>query len=78
MGEIKKIGADMIDEYIYLQMRSIEDIDIRQSVWIKAPDEIRLLGGALFGDVSYGRIFIYHNGAQSYYKSRGYRSYIVI
>lgn len=69
----KAMGIDLLteDEYRYLQQ--LGTFDAKTSSWIQTPAEIRKLGGALFGDFRYGRVFFYHNGAQSYYAARGFR-----
>ena len=72
----KKIGITLMDEDMYRYLQSIDPIDQKTSSWIKTPDEIRSLGGALFGDYRYQTTFIYHNGADSYYGARGFRGYI--
>ena len=59
-------------------MQTLEDFDLKTSSWIATPKSIRDLGGALNAEKRYGRAFIFHNGADSYYQSRGYRSYIEI
>lgn len=64
------------EEYTYLQ--TLGDFDLKSSSWIKTDSDIRVLGGALFGDKRYGRTFIYHNGAESYYSGRGFRSKLII
>ncbi|MDO5100374.1 MAG: DUF4256 domain-containing protein [Eubacteriales bacterium] len=66
-------GLELMTEELYLRLQAVEAVDEKQSVWLQTPDEIRRLGGALFGDRRYGRVFIYHNGAESYYSSRGFR-----
>ncbi|AUD63284.1 hypothetical protein BK010_06655 [Tenericutes bacterium MO-XQ] len=74
----KKIGITLMNENMYRYMQSLEPIDLKTSSWIKTPDDIRSLGGALFGDHRYKTTFIYHNGADSYYGSRGFRGYLKI
>jgi len=59
-------------------LQQIEEFDLKTSSWLATPEDIRKLGGALFADRRYGRIFIYHNDAQSYYAARGFRSYLKI
>jgi hypothetical protein len=63
---------------LYHQLQTFEPHDIKTSSWVQTPDSVRTLGGALFGDTRYGRTFIYHNGADSYYSSRGFRGFIKI
>jgi hypothetical protein len=69
----KEIGIDLLDENQYRYLQKLEDFDTKTSSWIKTPEKIRNLGGALFGDFRYGTVFIYHNGADSYYGARGFR-----
>jgi hypothetical protein len=71
-----KIGITLLDEINYVKLQSFGAVDCKTSSWIQTPEAIRNLGGALFGDYRYGRVFIYHNGASSYYGSRGFRGYI--
>ena len=70
------IGIQIVDETMYHQLQAVESFDEKTSSWILTPKELRDKGGALFGDTRYGRVFIYHNGADSYYESRGFRGYI--
>ena len=74
----KQIGITLVDEKLYHAMQELDDFDLKTSSWISTPQEIRQLGGALFGDKRYNRTFIYHNGADSYYGSRGFRGYFII
>ena len=67
------IGAELLTEEEYLALQKLGEFDTKTSSWLKTPEEIRKLGGALFGDRRYGRAFIYHNGAQSYFAARGFR-----
>ncbi|MFI8126563.1 DUF4256 domain-containing protein [Acinetobacter sp. ABJ-A23_2] len=68
-----EMGVELLTEEQYFQLQQIEELDLKTSSWIATPAEIRKLGGALFADRRYGRVFIYHNGAQSYYAVRGFR-----
>jgi hypothetical protein len=68
-----EIGIELMSEEDYRQLQKIGPFDTKTSSWLKTPDDIRKLGGALFGDYRYGQVFIYHNGAQSYYGVRGFR-----
>lgn len=70
------IGSKLIDEHMYRFIQGKEDLDLKTSCWLLTPKDIRSLGGALFGDKRYNNTFVYHNGADSYYSSRGFRSYI--
>lgn len=67
------MGVELLDEAQYRELQSLGAFDTKSSSWIKTPPELRKLGGALFGDRRYDRVFIYHNGAQSYYGARGFR-----
>ncbi|MFV5662235.1 DUF4256 domain-containing protein [Acinetobacter pittii] len=68
-----EMGVELLTEEQYYQLQEIEEFDLKTSSWLKTPNEIRKLDGALFADRRYGRVFIYHNGAQSYYAARGFR-----
>jgi hypothetical protein len=68
-----EMGADLLNEEQYRYLQSLGDFDTKTSSWLKTPSDIRKLGGAIFGDKRYGKAFVYHNGAQSYYKVRGFR-----
>ena len=72
------LGISVIDEMMYVKLQDLEDFDLKTSSWILTDDNLRSLGGALFGDKRYQRTFIYHNGADSYYGSRGFRGYITL
>ncbi|USA53135.1 DUF4256 domain-containing protein [Acinetobacter sp. C32I] len=67
------IGIEMLTEEQYRQLQSVEHFDLKTSSWVKTPEDVRKLGGAIFCDSRYGRVFTYHNGAQSYYATRGFR-----
>lgn len=68
-----EMGIELLTEQEYRKLQDIEQVDMKTSSWLKTPSEMRELGGALFGDRRFGRVFIYHNGAQSYYGARGFR-----
>jgi len=68
-----EIGIDLLDEAQYRELQKLEKFDTKTSSWIKTPDKIRALGGALFCDLRYDTVFTYHNGAESYYAARGFR-----
>lgn len=68
-----EMGIELLDEEQYRQLQTIENFDMKTSSWLRTPADIRALGGALFGDFRYGHVFIYHNGAESYYSSRAFR-----
>jgi Protein of unknown function (DUF4256) len=67
------MGVELLTEEQYRELQRLGNFDIKTSSWIKTPDEIRKLGGSIFGDRRFGRVFIYHNGAESYYAARGFR-----
>ncbi|MBN2261675.1 MAG: DUF4256 domain-containing protein [Prolixibacteraceae bacterium] len=67
------MGIKVLDEEEYRYLQQFGPFDTKTSSWLKTPDEIRKLGGAIFGDFRYGKVFVYHNGAQSYYSARGFR-----
>nr|WP_301183564.1 DUF4256 domain-containing protein [Limosilactobacillus fermentum] len=69
----EKLGAYLLDEEDYLLLQSIGDFDLKCSCLLATPAGVRKLGGAVFGDKRFGRTFIYHNTADCYYASRGYR-----
>ena len=67
------IGIEILTEKEYRELQRLGEFDTKTSSWIKTPTEIRKLGGAIFADKRYNEIFVYHNGAQSYYAGRGFR-----
>lgn len=73
-----EMGVEVMDEKLYRHLQTLEAVDLKTSSWIKTPDEIRTLGGAIFADRRYDTIFIYHNSADSYYGSRGFRAYLEV
>jgi hypothetical protein len=66
-------GVELLTEAQYRALQQLGEFDLKTSSWIATPAEVRALGGALFCDRRYGRVFVYHNGAQSYYAARGFR-----
>jgi hypothetical protein len=68
------MGVELLTEAEYFELQTLGEFDRKTSSWVRTPDEIRAMGGALYGDLRYGRVFIGHNGAQSYYSSRGFRA----
>jgi len=72
------LGFDLLDEALYRKLQVFGPFDTKTSSWIKTPDEIRSLKGALFCDFRYGQTFTYHNGADSYYESRGFRGFVKV
>ena len=67
------MGVDLLTEEQYHELQRLGEFDTKSSSWLKTPANIRQLGGAIFGDRRFGRVFIYHNGAESYYSGRGFR-----
>lgn len=72
------MAVEILDEEQYRYLQTLGEFDLKTSSWIKTPDNIRKLGGALFGDRRYDTVFIYHNGAESYYAARGFRASLTI
>jgi len=67
------MGIDILTEEQYRELQKLGKLDTKTSSWIKTPDDIRKLGGAIFCDRRYNTVFVYHNGAESYYAVRGFR-----
>lgn len=67
------MGLEILTEGQYRQLQELGDFDTKTSSWVKTPHDIRKLGGAIFCDHRYGNVFVYHNGAESYYAARGFR-----
>ena len=72
------MGVELLTEEQYFELQKLGEFDTKSSSWIKTPAEIRKLGGALYCDRRYGRVFVGHNGAQSYYSGRGFRAAVVV
>lgn len=68
-----EIGIELLTEEDYRYLQTVGSFDTKTSSWLETPENIRKLGGAIFGDFRYGTVFIYHNGAESYYAARGFR-----
>jgi hypothetical protein len=73
MERAAALGIELLGEEQYRALQALGEFDTKTSSWIATPPEVRALGGALFCDRRYGRVFVYHNGAQSYYAARGFR-----
>ena len=69
----KSMGIDVLTEEDYRYLQTLGKFDLKTSSWLQTPDNIRKLGGAIFGDRRYDTVFVYHNGAESYYSGRGFR-----
>ena len=72
------MGIELLTEEQYRQLQQLGNFDTKTSSWIQTPDDIRELGGALFCDRRYNTVFVYHNGAESYYAARGFRGSIIV
>jgi len=73
LDEAAVMGVEVLTEEQYRALQELGEFDRKTSSWLKTPAEVRELGGAIFGDRRYDRVFIYHNGAESYYGARGFR-----
>lgn len=78
VGMAAEMGIDLLTETQYRQLQELDEFDTKTSSWVQTPAEIRKLGGALFCDRRFNHIFLYHNGAESYYASRGFRGILTI
>jgi len=72
-GLAAAIGVELLSEEQYRALQELGEFDLKTSSWVATPGDVRSRGGALFCDRRYGRVFVYHNGAQSYYAARGFR-----
>ncbi|HLG25865.1 MAG TPA: DUF4256 domain-containing protein [Candidatus Gracilibacteria bacterium] len=78
MGMAAAMGIEILTEEQYRELQKLGNFDAKTSSWVKTPSDIRKLGGALFADRRYDNIFIYHNGAESYYAARGFRGLLKV
>lgn len=78
IGMAADMGVEILTEEQYLELQKLGNFDTKTSSWLIAPPGVRKLGGAIFGDRRFGRVFIYHNGAESYYGVRGFRARLKI
>lgn len=73
VGMASEMGIELLTEKQYRELQELGNFDTKTSSWLATPPEIRKLGGAIFGDCRFGRVFVYHNGAESYYGGRAFR-----
>lgn len=74
VGMAAAMGVELLTEERYRELQEVGEFDTKTSSWIETPKDVRALGGALFCDRRYGKVFVYHNGAESYYAARGFRA----
>lgn len=72
------MGIEILTEVQYRELQTLGDFDLKTSCWVKTPPNVRKLGGALFCDRRFGLVFVYHNGAESYYAGRGFRGLVTV
>jgi hypothetical protein len=73
-----EMGVELLNEKEYRKLQEFKHLDSKTSSWLQTPADVRKLGGAIFGDFRYDRVFIYHNGVQSYYAARGFRGILIV
>ena len=78
VGLAQDMGIELLTEEEYWELQQLGNFDTKTSSWLKTHSEVRNLGGAIFADYRFGRIFTYHNGAESYYAARGFRAKLVV
>ena len=78
VASAEKMGIELLDEATYRHLQTLGTFDLKTSSWIATPESIRQKGGALFCDRRYDQIFVYHNGADSYYAARGFRGMFIL
>lgn len=78
MSMAAEMGIELLTEEDYRTLQTVGEFDLKSSSWVKTPDKIRKLGGAIFCDRRYDTVFTYHNGADSYYSARGFRGKLEI
>ena len=74
LDQAAAMGVELLSEEQYRKLQELGEFDLKTSSWVVTPDDVRGRGGALFCDRRYGRVFVYHNGAESYYAARGFRA----
>ena len=78
MHQANEMGIELLDEELYKRLQQLGQFYLKTSSWIATPEEFRKLGGALFAERRYGRVFFFHNGADSYYSVRGWRGFVCL
>ena len=78
MDMATEMGIEILTEVQYRELQKLGEFDTKTSSWVQTPADIRKLGGALFCDRRFGHVFVYHNGAQSYYAARGFRGWLAV
>ena len=78
MDMARSMGIELLTEAQYRELQQLGNFDLKTSSWLQTPEAIRKLGGAIFGDYRYEHVFIYHNGASSYYAARGFRGALIV
>lgn len=78
IGMAAAMGIELLTEQQYAELQRLGQFDTKSSSWVKTPPEVRELGGAVFCDRRYNRVFVYHNGAESYYAARGFRGLLKV
>jgi hypothetical protein len=78
MGMAAAMGIELLTEEQYRQLQQLGEFDTTTSSWVQTPSDVRRLGGALFCDRRYGKVFVYHNGAESYYAARAFRGALTV
>lgn len=78
MDMASEMGIEILTEEQYRELQELGEFDLKTSTWVKTPENIRKLGGAIFCDCRYDTVFVYHNGADSYYGSRGFRGALTV
>ena len=76
--QAKELGVALMTESLYRRLQTLGEFDLKTSSWIATPESIRSKGGALFCERRYGEVFVFHNGADSYYSVRGWRGYLCV
>jgi hypothetical protein len=78
LDQASSMGIELLTEEQYRALQTLGEFDRKTSSWVKTPPDIRKAGGALFCDRRYGHVFVYHNGAESYYAARGFRGCLMV